>query len=75
MNRDEIKGKWMQYRGIVQEKWGKLTEDDLDVIDGQVDQLAGKIQERYGIARKEAQRQVKEFERTLPEDPARRAVR
>jgi uncharacterized protein YjbJ (UPF0337 family) len=75
MNRDEIKGKWMQYRGIVQEKWGKLTEDDLDVIDGQVDQLAGKIQERYGIARKEAQRQVKEFERTLPEDPTTRAVR
>jgi len=61
MNSDQMKGKWKQIKGSVKERWGKLTDDDLDVIDGQHDQLIGKIQERYGIAREAAQKQVDEW--------------
>jgi len=61
MNSDQLKGKWKQMKGSVKERWGKLTDDDLDVIDGQSDQLIGKIQERYGVARQEAQKQVNEW--------------
>ena len=61
MNSDQLQGKWKQLKGSVKERWGKLTDDDLDVIDGQSDQLIGKIQERYGIARQEAQKQVDEW--------------
>ncbi len=61
MNSDQLKGKWKQMKGSVKERWGKLTDDDLDVIDGQSEQLVGKIQERYGIVREEAQKQVDEW--------------
>jgi uncharacterized protein YjbJ (UPF0337 family) len=61
MNSDQLKGKWKQLKGSVKERWGKLTDDDLDVIDGQSEQLIGTIQERYGIARKAAQKQVDEW--------------
>ncbi len=61
MNSDQLKGKWMQLKGSVKTKWGKLTDDDLNFINGQQDVLIGKIQERYGIAKEEAQRQVKEW--------------
>ena len=61
MNSDQLKGKWMQLKGSAKTKWGKLTDDDLDVINGQQDVLIGRIQERYGIAKEEAQRQVKEW--------------
>jgi uncharacterized protein YjbJ (UPF0337 family) len=61
MNEDQIKGNWKQLKGKVKEKWGKLTDDDLEVIEGRTDQLVGKLQERYGIARQEAERQFKEF--------------
>jgi uncharacterized protein YjbJ (UPF0337 family) len=62
MNWDQIKGKWKQFKGNAQQQWGKLTEDDLQIIDGKREELVGRIQERYGIAREEADRQVKEFE-------------
>jgi uncharacterized protein YjbJ (UPF0337 family) len=65
MNWDQVQGKWKQYSGKVHEKWGKLTGDDLAVIRGQRDQLVGKIQERYGVAKEEAERQVEEFSKTL----------
>ncbi len=58
MNRDIFEGQWTQLKGRVKEKWGKLTDDDLDQIAGKKDQLIGRIQERYGIARDEAERQV-----------------
>ena len=58
MNRDTLNGQWTQLKGSVREKWGKLTNDDIDQIHGKAEQLVGKIQERYGIARDEAQRQV-----------------
>lgn len=61
MNWTEIEGKWLQARGKVRERWGKLTDDDLDVIAGKRDQLAGKIQERYGAAKDEAEKQIEEF--------------
>ena len=61
MNEDTLKGQWMQLKGKVREKWGKLTTDDIDVIQGRSEQLIGRVQERYGIARGEAEKQVKEF--------------
>jgi uncharacterized protein YjbJ (UPF0337 family) len=63
MNNDRVKGNWKQFKGKIKEKWGKLTDDDLDVAEGRRDQLIGKIQERYGIARDEAERQYDEFDR------------
>jgi uncharacterized protein YjbJ (UPF0337 family) len=64
MNQDTLQGNWKQMKGKVKERWGKLTDDDLDVAEGRADQLAGLIQERYGIAREEAERQVREFGKT-----------
>jgi uncharacterized protein YjbJ (UPF0337 family) len=72
MNWEQLAGKWKQYSGKVHEKWGKLTNDDLDIIQGKREQLVGRIQERYGIAKEEAQRQVDEFFRSLPEDTGER---
>ena len=53
MNRDVLEGKWMQLRGAVREKWGDLTDDDLDKIAGKRDKLAGVLQERYGLTKRE----------------------
>jgi uncharacterized protein YjbJ (UPF0337 family) len=64
MNWDQVEGKWKQYSGKAKEKWGKLTDDDLEVIRGRRDQLIGKIQERYGIIKQEAEKQVDEFARS-----------
>lgn len=61
MNNDTMKGQWKQLGGKIKARWGKLTDDDLQVADGNTDYLVGKIQERYGIAKDEAQRQVDEF--------------
>lgn len=58
MNWDQAKGKWTQMKGEARTKWGKLTDDDLDVIAGERERLVGKIQERYGIQKEEAERQV-----------------
>jgi len=68
MNSDQLKGKWKQLKGSVKERWGKLTDDDLEVIDGKHDQLIGKVQEKYGIAREAAQKQVEEWNATLAHD-------
>jgi len=67
MNEDRIEGNWKQFKGKVKEQWGKLTDDDLDVIAGRRDQLAGKIQERHGVARDEVERQIKDFETRNPD--------
>jgi uncharacterized protein YjbJ (UPF0337 family) len=63
MNSEQLKGKWKQMKGSVKERWGKLTDDDIDIINGQNEQLVGKIQEKYGIAKDEAQRQVDDWMR------------
>ncbi|MBO9663898.1 CsbD family protein [Dokdonella sp.] len=65
MNEDRIKGQWKQLSGKLKAQWGKLTDDDLAVAEGNADYLAGKIQERYGIAKDEAKKQVDEFDRRL----------
>ncbi len=62
MNWDIIKGSWQQTKGKVKEHWGRLTDDDLTRIAGERDQLAGKLQERYGIARDEVEEQLAKFE-------------
>ena len=65
MNWDTVKGQWKQFRGQVKEQWGKLTDDDLDQIEGKRDQLLGAVQKRYGVARDEAEKQVSNFERSV----------
>lgn len=58
MNWEQIKGNFTEYKGKIKEQWGELTDDDLDRMAGQRDQLVGKIQQRYGCSREEAERQV-----------------
>jgi uncharacterized protein YjbJ (UPF0337 family) len=67
MNHDRLAGQWKQVKGKVREHWGRLTDDDLDVIAGRRSQLLGRIQERHGLARDEAERQVESFAREHPE--------
>ena len=62
MNQNILEGNWKQLKGKVLEKWGKLTDDDLDVAAGRRDQLVGKIQEKYGLAKDQAEAQMREFE-------------
>lgn len=62
MNWDRLEGNWKQMKGKFKERWGKLTDDQLDVIAGKRDQLVGAIQESYGIAKDEAEREVSAWE-------------
>ena len=61
MNWDRIEGNWKQMKGQALENWGKLTDDDIDQANGNREKLVGRVQERYGIAKDEAERQVDEF--------------
>lgn len=63
MNWDRIEGNWKQVKGKVKEQWGRITDDELDVILGKRDQLAGKIQANYGVTREEAERQLNDWVR------------
>jgi len=65
MNWDQIAGKWTEFKGQVKEKWGKLTDDDLDVISGKRDQIAGVLQQRYGYAKEQAEKEVDDFANSL----------
>ena len=65
MNMDQLKGDWKQLQGKVKTKWGKLTDDDMTVIEGKRDELAGKIQERYGMAKEAAQKELDDFCKSL----------
>ena len=58
MNNDILKGQWTELKGKAREQWGKLTHDDVEQVKGEAEQLAGRIQERYGVARDEAHRQI-----------------
>lgn len=62
MNKQTIEGNWMQIKGNVREQWGKLTDDDMDVINGKREQLVGKIKERYGKSLDEIDSEVRNFE-------------
>jgi uncharacterized protein YjbJ (UPF0337 family) len=61
MNWEQIKGNWSEFKGEIKERWGRLTDDDLDVIEGRRDQLVGQLQKRYGIAKEEAEQEVEEY--------------
>ena len=67
MNQDRIQGRWKQLKGKVQEQWGRLTDDDLDVIAGRRDQLLGRIQQLHALAKDEADRQVSDWESRHPD--------
>jgi len=69
MNWDQIEGKWKQFKGSARQKWAKLTDDDLEYIAGNRDQFAGRLQERYGIAKDEAERQLDAWQNTV-NDPS-----
>lgn len=62
MNWDRIEGNWKQVKGQVKQQWGKFTDDDLTKLSGKRDELVGKVQERYGVAKDEAEKQVTKFE-------------
>lgn len=63
MNEDTIEGNWNELKGRAKKQWGKLSDNQLDVIAGKRDQLAGEIQNAYGVSREEAEKQVKDFEK------------
>jgi uncharacterized protein YjbJ (UPF0337 family) len=65
MNWDQIQGNWKQFTGKVRQKWGKLTDNDLEVVAGKRDQLAGILQKRYGYAKEQAEKEVDEFSKAL----------
>jgi len=67
MNWDQVEGKWKQLKGSVKERWGKFTDDDLDVIGGRRESLVGKLQERYGMAREEAHKNADTWLKTCQE--------
>ncbi len=66
MNWDIIEGNWKQFTGKVRQQWAKLTDDDLDLIAGKREELAGRVQERYGITRDVAEQQIKDWEEHHP---------
>jgi uncharacterized protein YjbJ (UPF0337 family) len=61
MNSDQFEGKWKQLKGTVKQRWAKLTDDDLTALSGKKDELVGRIQERYGITREQAEREADEW--------------
>jgi uncharacterized protein YjbJ (UPF0337 family) len=65
MNKDQLKGDWKQLAGKVKAKWGKLTDDDMTVIEGKREELAGRIQERYGCAKEQAEKELNDFCKSL----------
>ncbi|TMH29286.1 MAG: CsbD family protein [Betaproteobacteria bacterium] len=68
MNWDRIEGNWQQFKGTAKQQWGKLTDNQLDVIAGKRDLLAGRIQEAYGVSKDEAEKQLSAWQQTQ-QDP------
>ncbi len=68
MNWDRVEGNWKQLKGKVRQQWGRITDDQIDVIGGKRDALAGRIQETYGLTRDDAERQVRDWENSLREE-------
>jgi uncharacterized protein YjbJ (UPF0337 family) len=65
MNWDQIEGKWMQIKGQARQQWSRLTDDDIAAIRGKREELVGKVQERYGFAKEEAERQIESWAKSL----------
>jgi len=63
MNSEQWEGKWKELKGILKQKWGALTDNDLTELEGHRDRLAGLVEQRYGLAKEEAERQIREFEK------------
>lgn len=61
MNWDQVGGKWQEMKGSVKQRWGRLTDDDLTTIDGKLDVLLGRLQQKYGLTKEQAQQQVNEW--------------
>jgi uncharacterized protein YjbJ (UPF0337 family) len=74
MNWDRIEGNWKQFSGKVRQQWGKLTDDDLDVIGGRREELSGRIQKAYGVTKDEADRQISQFADTIGDDRGTRTT-
>jgi uncharacterized protein YjbJ (UPF0337 family) len=74
MNWDRIEGNWKQFSGKVRQQWGKLTDDDLDVIGGRREELSGRIQKAYGVTKDEADRQISQFADTIGDDRSTRTT-
>ncbi|MDD5328913.1 MAG: CsbD family protein [Sulfuricella sp.] len=68
MNWNKIEGNWKQLKGRAREKWGELTDDNIDIVAGKREQLLGKIQEIYGIGKEEAEKQIDEFAASIHDD-------
>lgn len=68
MNWDRVEGKWKHVKGSARSKWGKLTDNDLDLVAGKKDKFVGLLQERYGIAKDEAEKQIDEWLGSLGEN-------
>jgi uncharacterized protein YjbJ (UPF0337 family) len=71
MNRSQIQGKWNELKGQVHTKWGKLTDDDLVVIGGKFETLVGRLQQRYGYRKEEAEREADEFLSGIDRKPSK----
>ncbi len=65
MNWDMIEGNWKQYKGMARQRWGKLTDDDLELAKGKRDEMAGRLQERYGYSKEEAERELDTWTRSI----------
>ena len=70
MNLSQFEGQWKQLKGKAKQQWGKLTDDDINMINGKRDVLIGKLQERYGYNHEEAQRKAEEWLKNMHEEPA-----
>jgi uncharacterized protein YjbJ (UPF0337 family) len=68
MNPDQFEGKWKQLKGTLKQRWGKLTDDDITALSGKKDELVGKIQERYGITREQAEKEADEWARASAQE-------
>lgn len=64
MNWDQIAGKWTEMKGALRERWGDITDNELEQLRGKRDKLAGLIQQKYGVAKEEAEKQISEFEKS-----------
>jgi uncharacterized protein YjbJ (UPF0337 family) len=73
MNTDQMSGKWKQMKGAAKQHWGKLTDDDLEVIAGKRESLIGKLQERYGMAKEEAQKKADEWLKSYNQESEQKA--
>lgn len=72
MNWTQIEGEWDQFKGEVKEKWAKITDDDLATVSAKKDKLVGKIVERYGILKNDAEKQVDQWIESIDNDKASR---